>query len=390
MVRGLFRFLLLLVLIAAVSAAAAGLHYCWRTGETPEWRAPSPAVWDRVREAMAIPWRRVRRAPGTAPPAGTAPSQKPAEPKAAECIEVYFAPCERSATGGIDDAFIRFLGSARHSIHGAFYDFELIEAADALVAQHRRGVDVRLVSDTDYRGREAVRRCLQAGIPVVFDNRRPFMHNKFCVVDGERVWTGSTNITANCMYRNNNNALLVCSGRLASNYAAEFAEMFQLRRFGEGSSHGTPFPSVMVGEVPVECYFAPEDNVSRAIILALGRARTSIDFLAFSFTSKPIARRMADRARAGVRVRGVFDTTQAGSRYSQDDYLAEQGALVYLDTNPYAMHHKVIVIDVATVITGSYNFTKAADTQNDENVLFIHAPAVARRYVDELEVLIRR
>jgi len=309
----------------------------------------------------------------------------PADSKAAEApaegeIRVYFAPCQPANPFGIDDAFLGLLKGAKRSIHCAFFEFELPAAAEALIAKHKEGVDVKIVSDSNYNGREAIRSCMAAGIPVVFDNRNAYMHDKFCVVDDALVWTGSTNATENCMYRNDNNSLLISSPRLAQDYAAEFDEMFRLRAFGKKSPRNTPYPEVVVGNVKVECYFAPEDQVERAIVKELEAAQLEIDVMAFSFTSTGIAKAMTARMEKGVKVRAVFDERQAGMESSQDEYLAKRGASVRLDRNRYAMHNKVIIIDAGTVITGSYNFTKSADTQNDENVLILHSPDIAATY----------
>lgn len=303
-------------------------------------------------------------------------------------IQVFFAPCVPSDPHKIDAAFLAFLNSAETCIYGAFYDLELDAVADALIAKKREGLDVRLVSDSDYTSREAVRACAQAGIPVVFDDRSPFMHNKFCVVDHERVWTGSTNVTENCMYKNNNNAVLVKSEPLAANFEMEFGEMITLKRFGKGSKYATPHPIVWVGDVQVECYFSPDDRVADEIVDEVKRAGRSIEVMAFSFTSKDIAKAIAKRARQGVTVRALFDERQASSQYSQDEYLAQQGAAVYLDRNAHTMHHKVIVIDESRVITGSYNFSNNAEKKNDENVLIIHCPKVAAKYRAEFERLV--
>lgn len=305
-------------------------------------------------------------------------------------IRVYFAPCQPLNPFGIDDAFLEVLNSARKSIYGAFYEFQFMPAAEVLIAKHKAGVVVRMVSDSDYKRREAIQSCIQAGIPVVFDEREAFMHDKFCVVDDTFVWTGSTNATENCMYRNNNNSLLITSPTLAADYAAEFGEMFTSRRFGKGSPSNTPYPEVTVGDVRIECYFAPEDHVRRAIVRTIKTAQTEIDFMAFSFTSDEIGKAMAERMDGGVRVRGIFDARLAKTAHSEHDFLAKHGADVHLDRNQYAMHHKAIVIDSQTVITGSYNFTEAAETKNDENVLIIHSPAVADLYHREFESLLPR
>jgi len=303
-------------------------------------------------------------------------------------IQVYFAPCNPLNPLGIDDRLIRLLESATKSIDCALYELQLPEAAKVLIARHREGVAVRIVSDSRYEDRDAIQTCINAGISVVFDNRSPFMHNKFCIVDGRLVWTGSTNVTENGMYRNNNNAVLIASAKLALNFTNELEEMFQKKKFGARSPKNTAYPEVWVRDARVECYFAPEDGVQREILDEIADSETQIDFMAFSFTSNEIARAMAARLADGVRVRGLFEMRNAASKHSKDEYLAERGATVYMDHNKYTMHHKVIVIDVKTVIAGSYNFSTNAEKRNDENVLIIHSPEVAKKYTREFDKLI--
>jgi len=298
-------------------------------------------------------------------------------------IQVYFAPCQSINPFGIDRALARAIAGAKRSVLAAFYELELQSVADALIAKHGEGIDVRIVSDSDYMRRDAVQACIRAGIRVVFDEREPFMHNKFCVVDGREVWTGSTNATDNCMYRNDNNSLSIVSDRLAEDYADEFDEMFADRRFGKGKR--TPYPEIQAGGTYIECYFSPDDNVQEAIVRRIDDAREEVDVLAFSFTSEPIAKALAARIRNGVRVRAVFDKTQAGNSHSQDEFLRARGADVRLDGNPYAMHDKVMVMDGEIVVTGSYNFSKAAQTKNDENVLIVHSRPTAGQYRREFE-----
>jgi len=304
-------------------------------------------------------------------------------------IQVLFAPVEPLNPWGLDDRLVRLINDARQSIFCAFYELQLMSVADALIARHLDGATVRLVSDSHYRNREAIQRCIRAGIPVVFDDRAPFMHNKFCVIDGRIVWTGSTNITENGMYRNNNNAVLIGSMQLAADYTSEFLEMFEKKRFGGRSPRNTSYPLVHVGNTSIECYFAPEDRAQREIVAEVRVAAHTIDFMVFSFTSKEIAEAMAARMKAGVQVRGLFEARNVNNDSCRDDYLRERGAEIHLDTNPYSMHHKVILVDGATVITGSYNFSRNAETQNDENVLIIHDPQLAAAYTAEFERLIR-
>src|SRR5262249_39014785 len=179
----------------------------------------------------------VRRHPSiTAPPAGTSIG--------GDWYELYFTTPKypdrpEDHHGGIDERFVAFLDSAQRSLDVAIYDFDLDNAADALVRAKNRGVTVRMVMDSDTLDntkdqaiQRAVGKLKAAGIPIVGDNRQPIMHNKFVVRDGEEVWTGSWNFTTGDTYRLNNNAARLRSRQLADNYSAEFRKMFQSTQFG--------------------------------------------------------------------------------------------------------------------------------------------------------------
>ena len=254
---------------------------------------------------------------------------------------------------------------------------------------HQRGVEVRVVVETDNADEDAVIALEQAGVPLIDDQRESgLMHNKFVVIDRVWVWTGSWNMTENGTYRNNNNAVLVASPGLAENYAAEFEEMFK-GGFGPTSPADTRNPRISIeidGEgksVEVENYFAPEDAAAAHIIAEISSAQSRIRFMAFTFTSKAIADAMLEQERAGIVVQGVIEDRNAENDYSQYDRLKREIHDILPDGNPYIMHHKVIIVDDETVILGSYNLTISAEESNDENVLIIHDPAVAALFVEE-------
>lgn len=289
-------------------------------------------------------------------------------------------------TGGLDERLAAAIDQAQKSVDVAAYDFDLTRVAEALIAAHQRGVNVRLVTDTDNVDERAVRSVQRAGIPVVDDDRGAIMHDKFVVIDGSAVWTGSWNLTENGTYRNNNNAVALQSLRLAENYAAEFEEMFDDRAFGPGSPANTPYPKLKIGGVAVENYFAPEDEVAEKLVSLLEGAQSNIRFMAYSFTHDGIGKAMRDRARAGVTVQGVFEGRSADNQYSEYGKLKEvRGVEVRQDGNPYIMHHKVIIIDDETVVLGSYNLSASADERNDENVLVVHSAEFAAHYLSEFQ-----
>ena len=298
-------------------------------------------------------------------------------------LTVYFAPCKPSDTNGIDDMLVRFIDSAEDEIKAAIYNLDLGNVTSALLNASNRDVSIFIVYDATNESRE-IKKLGKAGIKLVL---RPegdgLMHNKFVIVDGERVWTGSMNFTRNGVYKNNNNGIIIDSKKITANYAAEFDEMYD-GFFGPVSPENTLYPKVFIDGTEVENYFGPEDGVEQQILSELRGANEEIVFMAFAFTSVPIAEMMAAKIENGVEVRGVFEKGQR-SRYTRYDYLKKAGAEVRWDSNRYSMHHKVIIVDRSVVITGSYNFSKNANTRNDENCLIIHSKETAEAFLEEFE-----
>jgi phosphatidylserine/phosphatidylglycerophosphate/cardiolipin synthase-like enzyme len=313
--------------------------------------------------------------------------------------EIYFtAPVypDRPETrkGGLDERLVQFVDTAQKSVDAADYDFDLANVADALARARRRGVQVRFVTDTDTwtsdnpEVRAAWSILKQAEIPVVDDQRQPIMHHKFMVVDGEWVWTGSWNWTVGDTYRLNNHAVKIRSPELAADYTAEFERMFVQRQFGDRKRAGSPRPRLTIGGAAVESYFAPKDPIAQRIVDRVGAAASSVQFLAFSFTHDGIGQAMIARHQAGIPVRGVFETTGSQTRFSEFGRLKSAGLEVYTDGNPYAMHHKVIVIDGRTAVFGSFNFSTNAADDNDENILFVDDPTLAAAFLAEIDRLV--
>jgi phosphatidylserine/phosphatidylglycerophosphate/cardiolipin synthase-like enzyme len=245
-----------------------------------------------------------------------------------------------------------------------------------------------MVTDSDNLDEPEIQDLKQAGIQVLGDRREGLMHNKFVIIDRQDVWTGSMNFTLNSAYRNNDNLVHIRAPRLAQDYTVEFEEMFENDRFGLGSPANTPYPSLKVGGTDLEVYFSPDDGVQKQIVRLIQGAQESIIFLAYSFTADEIADALLARAQAGVEVAGVMEGEQVQSnRGGEYDRLHGAGLDVRLDSNPNQMHHKVMIIDSQIVITGSYNFSKSAETNNDENILVLHNPQIASLFLAEFNRL---
>jgi phosphatidylserine/phosphatidylglycerophosphate/cardiolipin synthase-like enzyme len=182
--------------------------------------------------------------------------------------------------------------------------------------------------------------------------------------------------------------IVIESPELATNYSTEFAKMFERKQFGPTKAKTIPNPVITVSGTRIETCFASENRCEDRIVTTLSGSRRSIRFLAFSFTSTPIAQAMLDRHASGVSLAGVFETTGSDTPYSAYGKLKQQGIEVYTDGNPYAMHHKAIIIDERIVIFGSYNFSDNANTSNDENLLIVESPEIARAFLAEYDRIV--
>lgn len=113
----------------------------------------------------------------------------------------------------------------------------------------------------------------------------------------------------------------------------------------------------------------------------LEAARQRIRVQAYSFTSAPIAKALGDAKKRGVDVQVILDKSQRGERYTSATYLAHRNIPVWIDSEHAIAHDKVMILDEETVITGSFNFTKAAESRNSENLLILRgARELAAKY----------
>jgi phosphatidylserine/phosphatidylglycerophosphate/cardiolipin synthase-like enzyme len=307
---------------------------------------------------------------------------------------VYFTapdPADNAPhTGGIDSLVVADIAQAQKRVDVASFEYDMESITAALIAAHDRGVEVRLVLDDGNLSDEEMDRLtdelLADDIPIAWDQRSPFMHDKFVIIDEQVLWVGSWNLTDNDTYRNNNNMIRFALPQLAANYTTEFEEMFVDEQFGPRSPENTPYPELQLSDgTTIKTYFSPEDNARAGLIAQLREAQSEILFLAFSFTDDDIGRVVLEKARAGVEVRGVFEARNAETEYSEYSAMKKAGLDVRLDGNPRTMHHKVFVIDGQVTITGSYNFSANAANDNDENLLIITNADIAKSYAEEFE-----
>ena len=242
------------------------------------------------------------------------------------------------------------------------------------------------------------------------------MHNKFALVlagnSVKTVWTGSTNVSDNCMVYNNNNALVIKNDTLYDKYKLFHDHLMSTADGGTGANSSIEgVYSATVGDIPVEATFSYKNSGRSAsatsapmfpmtkIIQRVAAAEHTINFMIFTFTSTDLSSAMILRYNSGVKVEGIFDYFSQATSAATWDALSAAGIPILTDGNTYTngsggakLHDKVLIIDHdyaydsgagATVITGSLNWTASGNTDNAENILFINSAAVAYAYYKE-------
>jgi phosphatidylserine/phosphatidylglycerophosphate/cardiolipin synthase-like enzyme len=303
-------------------------------------------------------------------------------------FELYFTdpanPVSSQGTGGVDAPLVAAIDAARLSIDVAAYSLSLNSVRNALIRAHDRGVTVRVVMESTNMDNSDPQIMVKAGIPIIGDNMDGLMHDKFMIIDKSEVWMGSMNFTDTGVYDDNNDLFRIRSAKMAQNYTKEFEEMFNDNKFGPDVVAETPFPNLTIDGTDVNTYFSPDDGVLNALIPLLNSAEKSIYFLAYSFTSNDLGGIVRQKAKDGLDVKGVMDAEQVVSNQGTEyDVFKQAGMSVRLDGNEGLMHHKVFVIDGKIVAFGSYNFSKSAEENNDENLIIVYSEPIAQQFIQE-------
>lgn len=139
-------------------------------------------------------------------------------------------------------------------------------------------------------------------------------------------------------------------------------------------------------DAKVTVCFTPQKNCTKEIINAINQAQQSILVQAYSFTSRPIAQALARAHDKKVVVKIIIDKSTTKHRYGPLKIFSQHQIPLWVDYLPSLhrgiAHNKIMIIDNKIIITGSFNFTAAAQKRNAENVLIIDSPVLAQQYTD--------
>ena len=128
--------------------------------------------------------------------------------------------------------------------------------------------------------------------------------------------------------------------------------------------------------------FSPNGKCAMAIADQINIAKSDIFIQAYSFTSAPIAKALINAYKRGVKIEAILDKSNATGKYSSATYLSNNGIPIFIDAKHAIAHNKIIIIDKEVVITGSFNFTRAAEEKNAENILIINSKELVKIYIE--------
>jgi phosphatidylserine/phosphatidylglycerophosphate/cardiolipin synthase-like enzyme len=291
------------------------------------------------------------------------------------------------------------------------------------------------ISASEALERDALKILAKGQIPILDDRAdgskgTGLMHHKFMVIDGHRVVTGSANWSLSDIHgdygvaetRGNSNALLTIENPdLANSYSQEFTILWGDGPQGQPNSRfGATKPQraaqfVALPRAAITVQFSPNSantpfaqTVNGLIASNLLQAKRQVDLALFVFSEQGIADSLEVKSRAGVQVRTLIDPGFVYRDYSEaldmlGIRLPNHTCRYEKNNRPWPkpitsvgfpnlaqgdkLHHKFALIDDITVIVGSHNWSKAANTTNDENTLVITSPTVAKHFRREFDRL---
>ncbi len=135
----------------------------------------------------------------------------------------------------------------------------------------------------------------------------------------------------------------------------------------------------------VEYCFSPGGNCASIVVKWINRANSSVHVLIYSFTLDAIRNALIDAKKRGLDVKIVMERSNANEKGAEYQNLKSAGVDIRLDTNSGLMHDKVAIIDGHIILTGSYNYSAAANTTNNENLVAIDSQAWALAFETQFQ-----
>lgn len=332
-------------------------------------------------------------------------------------IQAFVGPTELGASDDPESVIVDFISEAEQSLDIAVQEIDSEPIAQAILDARFRHIAVRIFLEHAYlqtdltktridelatdplkalaaqwdedrpnpafrTNRDIMNAFLRSDIEVHSDFNQDIFHQKFVIRDAKpggpspALLTGSTNFTGTDTHANLNHIVIFHSADIASKYSIEFEQM-RVGSFGRQRLGDVP-RAYNLGGVPVKILFAPDHAPELEITKQINKAVSRLDFAIFTFSgSSGIDDAMIMLTRADIDVRGAIDPGQGNFGWAPTKWLHEAGVEVFMPRReaPFRkLHHKLMVIDDAVTVAGSFNYTSVANDYNDENIFVVGSP----------------
>ena len=300
---------------------------------------------------------------------------------------------DNTCSSQVCKTILREINSAHSTIDAAIYGWDSVPALETAFANAvKRGVKFRIVYDETTRGmsyypdtQKLVALSSEHNNDKCADSAatNSIMHNKFLVIDGQKVITGSMNYSETGLSGfNANNLIVIKSKEIAELYTEEFNQMIE-GKFHTAKVKSSLPRSYILGRSKISVYFSPQDRViTNQIINLVNNSRQYVYIPAFLITHEGLSQALINAKKRGVDVKLLIDATNSSSSRSAVWRLRNAGVPVKVENYAGKMHSKSIIIDNKYIVTGSMNLSNSGEKKNDENTLIIEDKRLAEFYRD--------
>lgn len=309
-------------------------------------------------------------------------------------LTTVFKPSDKCTTE-FCMTLVEEINNSNNTIDMALYGYTNIpDITTAIQNAIRRGVRVRLVYDVNAKGENFYSDTFNLAMTLAESKadygdakyQGAIMHNKFFIFDSKTVLTGSANISHTDIAGFNSNAIvLINSEEIAHLYEQEFNQMYA------DNFHNKKVPTqnnknILLGDSIVSVYFSPQDNfINTVLITLIDNAQDYIYIPTFVLTHKKLSQALINAKARNVDVKVILDATNANNDHSAHEMLRQKGIEVKTENYAGKMHSKSVIIDDRYLIVGSMNLSYSGNSRNDENIILIENPTLAKYYKNFFE-----
>lgn len=302
-------------------------------------------------------------------------------------LQVHLSLPGREQQGGLEELLVTALDSAKTSVDLAAAAPDLPRLAEALLRAHQRGVKVQLLTTTAALSRPPLKALKAAGVPAAEIAPELLKPASLVILDQKQLWIGAWEFTVQSTYRQRTGALVLTAPELVSEYITRFNTLFEKRT---GRPPARPHLRLKIGEIQLDLYAAPEEDVLLPLLPLLKGAKTSLRCAGFAPADNTLQAILQKKQKAGLTVQAILDAALVRQQAAAWAGWQKAGLDVRLAEGLAGQAPQVIVVDEAIAITGFFHGAEDQPPDEDELALVMRSPELARRYLAEFQKLYRR